>query len=87
MILEALKDTQDAIFPDSDACKVLKSLIEEQFEHFEVLYLSDVFYLSTGMFWGVRRAKVFIGQFLLCDSVCESPSKLVESFLERKLEA
>lgn len=83
-ILETHKRIQDSIFPDSNACDFLKNLTKERFG---VSDLPDAFVFLPESYGGLGVRNPFIGPFLLRDNVCESPSQLVEGFLEQEAEA
>lgn len=76
------KRIQDTIFTGSNVCDFLKGLIKERFG---VSDIPDAFISEILGGLGVRNP--FLSPFLLRDNVCESPSELVDRFLQKEAEA
>jgi hypothetical protein len=78
-ILETYKHMQDFLFPGSNVCAYLKSLIEDRFGVSDV---PDAFIFLPESLGGLGVRNPFIDPFLVRDKVCESPAARMKKFLK-----
>ncbi|KAE9364307.1 hypothetical protein N431DRAFT_431187 [Stipitochalara longipes BDJ] len=83
-ILDTYKHMQEFLFPGSNVCAYLKSLIEERFGVSDV---PDAFIFLPEALGGLGVRNPFIDPFLVRDKVCKSSAGRMKKFLKDEDEA